>query len=480
MRSGRLRTEQDIHLDVFLNDVHTKTPYGLQRKLERSWYTPERTQELEFEFDQVDYFLKELQKNPQTMSDLGEILSHLKEVKGSVLRARAGDVLDEVELFEIKQFGIFTEKVVSFMREHCPDYNVLSWFDFSGLLKLLDPAGENLSTFYIYGAYSEKLVRLRKEKEKIEATLFSEEHAEDKEELLQRRREVLVFIEEEEYAIRNDLSRHIKEISKGFFICMDSLSKLDHWLAKAEISHRLNCSRPVLTKQVGWQFKGLKNPHLKKILESSGGSYQPLDLTLHAGTTLLSGANMGGKTMTLKTFFLGVSLVQMGYFPPCDQAEGNLFDRCEFIGTDEQDVLRGLSSFAAEMTSLKELMEIDSKLLKLVVLDEPARGTNPHEAVAILKVIAKHFHEDSSMLFLSSHYNDIATPDMNHLQVKGISDVDFTSVDLGHDPVSRIQSHMDYSVHPVSFKKKVPEEAVKIMELLDFDKDTLDAIKKQL
>lgn len=476
----KISWEQEVGLDYFLNRVHTRTPYGIERKREKKWYDKTIIHELEFEFDQVDYFRLALMNRPEVFKELFGILSHLKDVKNSVLRARAGEVLDEVELFEIKQFALFSEKVVAFLGEHCSDYNSLSWFDFSSLIKTLDPAEENLSTFYIYGAYSEKLQRARKEKEKLEAMLFSEEHEDNKEELLQKRREILVEIEEEEYNIRKDLSAKIKKITKGFFITMDSLAKLDHWLAKAEVSIAFSGVRPTLQKEVGWHFEELKNIYLMELLKEQGGKYQPISLDLPWGTTILSGANMGGKTLTLKTFFLSVIMVQMGYFPPCKKATGNLFDTCHYIGTDEQDVLRGLSSFAAEMTNLRELMEIDQNVRKLIVLDEPARGTNPHEAVAILKVISEHFHNEHSLLFLSSHYNSVTTSEMNHLQVKGISQVDFSEVELGKDPVSRIQSLMDYTVHPVSGDEKVPEEAIKIMELLGFQGETLEAIKKRL
>jgi len=59
------------------------------------------------------------------------------------------------------------------------------------------------------------------------------------------------------------------------------------------------------------------NPEIKEILEKGAKVFTPVSIDLSSGATIITGANMGGKSVTLKTIVLNLLLGQMGFFVVC-------------------------------------------------------------------------------------------------------------------------------------------------------------------
>ncbi len=90
------------------------------------------------------------------------------------------------------------------------------------------------------------------------------------------------------------------------------------------------------------------HPLIAEILDKQGLSFTPISIELQQGATVLSGANMGGKSVALKTVFLALLMTQLGYFPFCKSLQTPLFDFFAFESSREGDLHRGLSSFGLE------------------------------------------------------------------------------------------------------------------------------------
>jgi DNA mismatch repair protein MutS2 len=125
---------------------------------------------------------------------------------------------------------------------------------------------------------------------------------------------------------------------------------------------------------------------------STGSNVIPLDLELGEGARLLlvSGPNMGGKTVLLKTVGLAVALAHAGL--PVLAAEGSavpVLDELRADLGDEQSVDRGLSTFAAHLLALKAMAEAAGPRT-LLLADELGAGTDPEEGAALGRALIEH------------------------------------------------------------------------------------------
>jgi DNA mismatch repair protein MutS2 len=125
---------------------------------------------------------------------------------------------------------------------------------------------------------------------------------------------------------------------------------------------------------------------------STGSTVVPLDLELGEGGRLLlvSGPNMGGKTVLLKTVGLAVALAHAGF--PVLAAEGSAVPALDELRADlgdEQSVDRGLSTFAAHLLSLKAMAEAAGPRT-LLLADELGAGTDPEEGAALGRALVEH------------------------------------------------------------------------------------------
>ncbi|MGL5426924.1 MAG: MutS-related protein, partial [Cetobacterium sp.] len=210
------------------------------------------------------------------------------------------------------------------------------------------------------------------------------------------------------------------------------------------------------------------NPKVLKSLEEKERVYQKVDISLGKRVTVITGANMSGKTLTLKTLGLIQVMAQTGFFVSAESAELQLLDDiCLSIG-DSQSLEEGLSSFAAEMLEIDGIVKkIKKGVRPLVLIDELARTTNPEEGRALLKSVVKILDRYSIEAIITTHYDDIEK-DVTKLRVVGIKkDILLESVDY-----KNIEDYIDYSLVEVD-DGDVPEEALTIAKLLKIDDEII-------
>ncbi len=141
------------------------------------------------------------------------------------------------------------------------------------------------------------------------------------------------------------------------------------------------------------------------LLAAAGGAVVPLDLELNrAGALLLvSGPNMGGKTVLLKTVGLAVALAHAAF--PVTAAEGSVvpeIDTLEVDLGDEQSLDRGLSTFAAHLKAL-DAMARAAGPRTLLLADELGAGTDPEEGAPLGRVLIEHFAARGAWGIVTTH-----------------------------------------------------------------------------
>lgn len=387
---------------------------------------------------------------------LGEKLMQLRDIRGTVKRTGESCTLDDLELFEIKYFALLAEEI----RELTGEWDFIRLPDLQEVVDLLDPEGNRIPHFYIYDAYSEELAGLRKQM-RIRKSQGADEAATEE-----------LFCQGEliEDRIREELSAQLREYHLVLEQALQTVAGLDVLLAKAEQAARMNliCAELVEDKEGEVSFEGLFNPQLEGLLRQEGKVFQPVDIRLLPEATVITGANMAGKTVLLKSIALAQYLLQFGFFVPARFARMAVVDEVLMSIGDEQDELSGLSSFAAEMLRINKMIaRIHRGDRILVLIDELARTTNPLEGGAIVNGVVDFLTTHHTLALVTTHYSGIVAQ-CRRLRVKGFVEKRVQ----GELTLDNMNNFIDYSLEE-DHQGEVPREALRIAWMLGVDKELL-------
>ncbi len=361
-------------------------------------------------------------------------LQGLKDIRMTIRNLGQQAVLDDIELFEVKHLAMLAGDVAERMKTHGMNQAV-QVPDLSEVVTILDPDGLKMATFYVYDSYCQELRDLRSQMRR---------HPDKQDELLLECAEI-------EENVRKDLSKRLYPFAKPLEEAQTALAKIDVNLAKALQMKQLKLCFPTISKDDVTHYQAMFHPQVKDALEQRKRSFQPLTIEFGQKPTLITGANMGGKTVVLKTLTLCQYLFQYGFGIPAAKADIAVKDVIYFCIGDDQSIEKGLSSFAAEMKNIDTVIKTSRENRKIVALiDEPARTTNPTEGTALVSALVKVLRGDNVSFVMTTHY-DIEPTDARCLRVKGFVD-----------------STMNYELIEVQ-DGEVPHEALNIAESLGID-----------
>ncbi len=122
---------------------------------------------------------------------------------------------------------------------------------------------------------------------------------------------------------------------------------------------------------------------------------------------VITGANTGGKTITLKTVGLFALMNQVGLFISANERSAiPIFDKVFTLMGDNQSLENNLSTFSSHLLDLKFIVENSSKN-SLVLLDEIGNGTNPSEGSALAIAILEYLCDKGCKTIATTHYNEL-------------------------------------------------------------------------
>lgn len=412
--------------------------------------------------------------------------------------------------------------------------------DTEALLDELDPRGDRMNTFYIYDEFSSRLGEYRKQKREYEVQIRKVQkqtrerlrkeqgvqltpkfdivvarshpdfekitHLEELEvvdqdymsvtlqlkpteeiyDLVGEVEKLNTEIEAEEERVRETLSRKIAEKADVLLQNCGKIGALDLALAKAIYSIRHSLVKPEITEEHVVVFEDGRNLQVEDIIRSKGKEYCPVSLTLKDGVTLITGANMGGKTVSLKLAGQIPILAQYGFFVPAKSARIGLSNYMQILIGDSQSVERGLSSFGSEMEELKEILDHGQER-SLILIDEIASGTNPTEGTALTKSLVDYLIEKPYISLITTHFESVTEREgVVNMQVRGLADCNFTLLNSEihranrRDRINIISKYMDYRLCRVDNEAQVPKDALNIAAMLGIDKAIIDGAKKYI
>lgn len=388
-------------------------------------------------------------------SKIAHKLMYLKDIHNTLSRLSDGSTLDDIELFEVKHLAILSSQIRNMLTEQNIAAITLPQLD--KVVEILDPDKLNIPSFYIYDSYNEALREVRKQMKAIQAQ--GDDIAEDKRQelamLLQRHADL-------ELQVREQLSQQLLAYVAPLTNTLDNLSCLDILIAKAEQIRQMNLCIPRIEEEKYTLYNNMFHPQVKAHLAEQGKAFMPVDITYEHTPVTIIGANMGGKSVVLKSLALNQLLAQYGFGVAADHCNINPVEEIALCIGDEQSIVKGVSSFAGEILAIDAVIKkirAGRKLLALV--DEPARTTNPVEGTALVEGLLEVIDHCNGAFILTTHYN-IENSDVKRYRVKGLNN-----------------GQMDYTLEETHCGD-VPHEAIAIAESLGIDSQWIEYTKKNL
>ncbi|CAM2067473.1 Smr/MutS family protein [Sulfidibacter corallicola] len=129
---------------------------------------------------------------------------------------------------------------------------------------------------------------------------------------------------------------------------------------------------------------------------------------------VVSGANTGGKTVTLKTTGLLAWMANSGLPVPLDEGSRIPFYDTIFgdIG-DHQSLSHNLSTYASHLVSMREVLARTTGT-GLILLDELGSGTDPNEGNALAQAMMEAILETGDHLMVTTHQQILCTLALTH------------------------------------------------------------------
>jgi len=438
-------------------NLHFCTPMGRKLLIQTPYFTDKKT--LEKCFNEVEQVLLWIKSNENHFEEVRELLSSVQDINNTLNRLANNDILDDVEFFEIKKCAIFMQKLNQKLVQTA--FPLFFLHDTSEVIKILDPENNLLPYFYIYSAYNKELASLRS---RSGVTTSMEE----KEDLLWQ-------ISKLEHKIRERLVKQLVTFVTHIEDNLQTIAKIDLLFVKASLSIKWNCCKPEISDNCT-SYIGLIHPIVEARLKKENSLFQPVNIELKSEPCLITGANMTGKSIFLKSVAFSQWMFQFGFYVPAQQASIVLVDKIHFVSGDSDTEKTGLSSFVNEIFHIHKILQDLKKGKKMLVLvDEFARTTNPKEGNALVSAFLEMMSSKKTICLVTTHYSNVEGR-FRRLRVKGIQWDKVESIKTNPQEMNR---YIDYQLEEIN-EKTAPEEAVKIAELLGIDDAYISLVKNYL
>lgn len=146
---------------------------------------------------------------------------------------------------------------------------------------------------------------------------------------------------------------------------------------------------------------------------------------------LLYGMNASGKSSLMKAIGLAVLLAQIGSYVPAKKMTLRPFYRIATRILNQDNLWAGLSSFAVEMSELREILSVADHQT-LVLGDELCSGTESISGTAIVAAGIQHLHKAGARFVLATHLHDL----MKLGAVTGLPSLRVWHLHVEYDPIS--------------------------------------------
>ncbi len=227
------------------------------------------------------------------------------------------------------------------------------------------------------------------------------------------REEYLKYLDYFYQKYRDSMSNLVEFVS--LVDLLKTIAKVSHinGYVKPEI---INSDEPFL------EISNLRHPLIEKINQHS--KYIPNDIFLGnkkfakknfeflkdrelINGMLIYGTNASGKSSLMKSVGLAIIMAQAGFFVPANSFRFSLFNSLFTRISGDDNIFKGLSSFAVEMIELRDILNrVCSK--SLVLGDEISHGTETTSAQAIVASTIIELNRKNTLFIFATHLHQLS------------------------------------------------------------------------
>ncbi len=200
--------------------------------------------------------------------------------------------------------------------------------------------------------------------------------------------------------IRKFILFFYKELNK----LSDEIGYLDAFCSFAQVILLRNWTKVSYTDKKEILIKEGKHPILEAILDD----FIPNDTIASENDSLfiITGPNMGGKSVYIRQIALIFLLSQVCGFVPASKAKLYLVDKIFSRVGASDDLTKGISTFMLEMLECANILKKATKD-SLVILDEIGRGTATFDGLAIARAVIEELANRKTKTFFATHYHEL-------------------------------------------------------------------------
>lgn len=232
-------------------------------------------------------------------------------------------------------------------------------------------------------------------------------------------------IEEEKKRICRELSQAVKRKASALYADLDSLELIDTALAKGRWAAAKDGTIPILhTHSHDLRLEHAVHP----LLDMQTAVPNTYTLQGQQRALMISGPNMGGKTVTLKTIGLFTALAQAGFPVSAHRAVLPFYEQMFFDIGDNQSIQNNLSTFSSHVKHLTSITDAASSRT-FVLLDEAGNGTDPLEGASLAQAVLEYLVSQDATVITSTHYDSLKAYGKSDPRIL-VSSVEFDPVTL--------------------------------------------------
>ncbi|MGA2759784.1 MAG: hypothetical protein ABSF08_05635 [Candidatus Cybelea sp.] len=518
-----------LGFDWLVNAVAPTSPYGSRLFAELVPFRPGNEAAAESRARDIAEIAEQL--HPDQVSGARALLEQLPDIAGVIARASMGEMLDDPSFLEVSRFCEMLERVDALLPANALESRIASEAT-RAVTAALAPGRNEAAGFYLSDAFDAELAAARaacaqaqaevdaargREQERVARALGREEvagdefivmrselrgalpegvrvvrdsatyllcalkYGESSRRALERREVAFDGVAALEERVRLHLSSIVREHAAGLGTAAGALGELDVSIAAVRYCQSHQCTAAVVSHEFALHFERARFLPLEAELAVAGRRYVPIDLHLR-GAAVLTGPNMGGKSLALQTCGFLALCAAFGLPVPAANARIALFDQIAWLGTGLRERSGGLlSSFAREVTSLKEILERFAPRL-LILVDEFARTTTPDEGKALVVALTERLRQRNACALIATHLQGVgAAAGVAHFAVRGLKG-------LRTPPAARdlkgaldaLAASMDYTIAEVGGDDASHADAIALAELLGLDSEFVEAARRAL
>ncbi|MEW6533279.1 MAG: endonuclease MutS2 [Thermodesulfobacteriota bacterium] len=263
---------------------------------------------------------------------------------------------------------------------------------------------------------------------------------------------------------REEIRRIFKEVTEEIRIVREELSenyrllsRLDAFQARAKYASETDSVEPELVEQ-GFRILGARHPLL---LAAADTRVVPMDVIQEPSTSVavISGANMGGKTVALKIAGLFPLMVRCGMMlPALEGSKVQPFARIMADIGDEQDIRSRVSSFSGHMHRIGVILATAARG-DLVLLDELGSATDPEEGSALAMAIMDELIARGARVVITTHLTHLKAYALGRPEVENVS-VEFHPQTM--QPTFRLLYNVPGESHAIETAERIglPEHVI--------------------